>query len=78
MNFIQNEHLEKLIHREENDIKNGNTIIQSRVGIFNYPIGFGRKPIYSKNHCQNGIVVICLNLKFWTNYTVRDKLCERT
>ena len=51
MNSIQNEHLEKLIHREENDIKNGNTIIQSRVGIFNYPIGFGGSrlfPIYSK------------------------------
>ena len=47
MNSIQNEHLEKLIHREENDIKNGNTIIQSRVGIFNYPIGFGRKQIIS-------------------------------
>lgn len=47
MNSIQNRHLEKLIHREENDIKNGNTIIQSKVGIFNYPIGFGRKQIIS-------------------------------
>jgi len=47
MNSIQNENLEKLIHREENDIKNGNTIIQSKVGVFNYPIGFGRKQIIS-------------------------------
>lgn len=45
MNEIQNDILEKMRLREKEPIKNGNTIIQSKVGILNFPRGFGRKLI---------------------------------
>ena len=40
--------LEKLRDREKNPIYNGNTIIESKVGILNYPRGFGRKCILAE------------------------------
>lgn len=42
---IENQILLKMKDREREPIKNGNTIIHSKVGILNYPRGFGRKLI---------------------------------
>lgn len=42
--FVEN-YAEIMLQREEGHIKIGNSIIQSKLGIFNYPKGFNRKTI---------------------------------
>lgn len=46
---FQTSFVELLQEREHGEIKRGNTIIKSKLGIFNFPRGFGRKTILSKH-----------------------------
>ena len=45
MNRIQNEHLLSMLERENGSIQIGNSVLFTRVSIFNYQRGFGRKRI---------------------------------
>lgn len=48
-----NHYTDVLIEREKGEIKIGNSLIKSNLGIFNYPKGFGRKTFLSRFLSQN-------------------------